>query len=175
MECRLKEFNITREEYDNMKKKSIPKRGKQRESFSDTTNLFNRAAFDEVGKLSKPENAKYSLTEAYTMGRLLFEDNCYICGQPLTNTGIQSDHIISAEHGGFGGPGNLLPTHTSCNDMKGNKLYEELECANTQTSRKLKAFQEMYEWTPLSKEVMNKIEEKNDELKELIKSVSTII
>lgn len=140
------------------KKSSIQKRGKSRESLSDAVNITRRALMDKIGK--ELYGSSHSMTEAYRMGRYLFGNNCYLCGKPLLEKDIQADHIVSHVNGGYGAPGNMLPTHSYCNDIKKENLYEDTVFYNQKTYKKLKRFQKYYGFNPLSKNLWNVVDNK---------------
>lgn len=129
------------------KKTAVQKRGKSPESTSDSINMVRRATMDKLGRLENGN--RYSMSEAYKVGRQLFDDNCYLCGYELGEVGIQADHVISHIHGGYGAAGNMLPAHAECNDIKKDSLYEDTIFYNPKTAKKLEQFRKAYEFKPL--------------------------
>lgn len=47
---------------------------------------------------------------------------CAICGTPMKDGDRNIDHVWPQALGGYGGLGNLVTTHYSCNDFKAARL-----------------------------------------------------
>jgi hypothetical protein len=107
------------------------------------------------------------MTEAWRVGLAMFNGCCYLCNEPLyTETGetvsnvvIHADHIIPHNLGGTGSPGNLLAAHSTCNTNRGNTSIEEFFKNNPQQLKKVKDFQELYNYNPIDISVYNQIKE----------------
>ena len=63
---------------------------------------------------------------SYDQLRLDFPD-CYLCGQPWTDTDLEWDHVVPLSRGGAHSTGNLRPTHERCNLRKHARPLSELD------------------------------------------------
>lgn len=140
-----------------------PKRGKSPESLSDTANSLRRGIRDRLVAQDS------SMALAYRFAVSLFDNNCYICGKPAydsmgnaINGPIQADHVIPPIWGGAGAAGNMAPAHPECNNDKGDSDPEVYFVDQPETLDKLKILREVFDYTPVSPEIIN------DELEELV-------
>ena len=62
---------------------------------------------------------------------------CYLCGKPITRIkDLSQDHIVCKSKGGLTVPENLLPSHSRCNNLKGDmSIVEWFDKINEQKIR----------------------------------------
>lgn len=154
------EYNLT-DGYEKFSKTLPTKRGRAKESFSDSKNSFMRAALDEIF------GTDGSLCESWRVGLAIFDGRCYLCneklytetGEIIPNTVVQADHVVPPKHGGTSSAGNLLAAHSTCNNLKGDTLIEEFLSDQPEQLAKVKNFQKFYDYTVPDAETFNEIKE----------------
>jgi hypothetical protein len=126
-----------------------PKRGRSPESRSDARAGLIRSAIDLVvgSKTNRP------MVEAYRAGCTIFQNSCYICGYKCYQSdgspygGVlspQADHILPHLLGGAGAAGHLLPTHTVCNNIKGQRNVDDYLSDRPEALALVNYFMELY-------------------------------
>lgn len=139
------------------------KRGKSKESFSDSRNGFIRAAFDKVLGTNK------NLSESWRGAVIQFHGCCYLCGKriydnngyPIPGSEIQADHIVPPKNGGTISAGNMAPAHRYCNDDKGDTPVEIylLEKGRPDLLKLVKGFQKEFGYTPPPQPIVDLLQE----------------
>lgn len=154
------EYNLE-ESYEKFSKFQPTKRGRAKESFSNSKNSFMRAALDEIF------GTDGSLCESWRVGLAIFDGCCYLCneklytetGETVSNAEVQADHIVPPSHGGTASAGNLLAAHSTCNNRKSDTLIDDFLSDYPEQLEKVKNFQKFYDYIAPDAETFNEIQQ----------------
>lgn len=76
--------------------------------------------------LKKPKNQLKPKSEKWKHRRKKIWESakgiCYLCNNPVSLQSFTIDHVVPKSKGGKSNLGNLKPTHSKCNGLKGNKI-----------------------------------------------------
>jgi hypothetical protein len=119
-----------------------PKRAASRESLSDAVNIIRRVAVDKIAA------TEYSLAASWRYGCLLFDNCCYICGLPFSDSSRpQADHVVPPIEGGSGNAGNILAAHQKCNAHKGDVHPDEYFSDSPEILSKITKLQDAFSYS----------------------------
>jgi len=148
----------------------FPQTSQKVQDIGGAVNTARRATIDLIGHASNPKSGQWEKANALAKSKEMFENNCYLCGGKLTfRDPTTADHVVPPRAGGYGGAGNLIRAHKSCNELKRNKSIDkffeerimigELSPAWVEKQKeKIQRFADEFDFKPLPKNTWTEIE-----------------